>query len=320
MIRRSAGGALVALAIVTGAVLGCTARGGAERDASGRSSAASSDPDRPLQGLDLDADAVAARLGSFAWTGDVTWSVEKAGVAPIHAVERHRVRQLASGDFDASLEIDPGGGPGSETGRRVTSKGGMVYAHGRWSPYRERPTDRGEGARRFRDESFRIAADVADLLGPALVAQPAGATTVLGRSGRRFTLSFRPANLSAPAAVPGASQDPDTALRRAFLDGRVPTWAEGELVVDATTGVPLAIALRASFTGTGDAQLKAAISVDARVTGLGHDVAAVHAPKGALPDDRKPKGVARALEASGLRQRGPAAGAEPEEEVPDESP
>jgi hypothetical protein len=45
----------------------------------------------------------------------------------------------------------------------------------------------------------------------------------------------------------------------------------------------------------------------------------VHAPPGALADDRKPKGVARALEAAGWRQRdGGAPSGEEDESQPGE--
>ncbi len=340
MIRRAVSLPVVLLALVTSTFAACYARGGTESEASApRSRSAPVDADRPLQGLHLAADAVAARVGSFAWEGDVTWSVERPGVAPVRATERHRIRQLATGDFESSVEIDPGGGPGSETGRTVIWKGGQTYARGRWAPYRERPTDRGEGARRVRDESFRMVGDVADLLGASLAVRPSGTATLHGRHVRRFELSLAtgaagatptdatkattvasPGTVLAPAGAAADARDPDTARRRAFLEGRRPTAVAGELLVDAATGVPMSATVRASFTEAADAQLKADVSLDVRVSALGRDVAAIHAPQSALPDDRKPKGVARALEAAGLRKRGVAPSPEGEDEVPDEAP
>jgi hypothetical protein len=44
------------------------------------------------------------------------------------------------------------------------------------------------------------------------------------------------------------------------------------------------------------------VKLDARVTALGAAVAAVRAPGKVLPDERKPKGVAQALEAAGLKR------------------
>lgn len=320
MIRHAPSGSVVATALLCVAAFACSGRAApAGEGGAPRTPPASSDPEKPLVGLHLGADAVAARLGSFGWEGSVTWSVEKPGAAPVHATERHRLRQLATGDFESLLDVDPGGGAGSETGRSLVSKDGMVYARGKWAPFRERPSDRGQDARRSRDDSFRIAADVADLLGPALALRPAGSARVLGRPARRLAVSLGSA--AAPGSTePAESKDPDTVRRRAFLDGRVPTSAEGELIVDEATGAPLAVSLRAAFTQRDDATLKAAIAVEARITALGREVGAIHAPRGALPDDRKPKGVARALEAAGLRKKGPPTPDERDEDLPDEAP
>ena len=274
----------------------------------------------PLQSLRLDAGDAAARAGSFAWQGRVEWTAYKPGVAPIHAVERHRLRQLATGDFHVDAEIDPGTDPSAVTGREVVYAGRMTYARGQWAPFRERPSDGGHDARRFRDDSFRAAASLAELLGPSLRATPAGDATVLGRAARRYALALAegvaPPAQKAPQGLPDSGYDADTRRHLAFLEGRVPTSASGELVLDAETGVPLEVELRAAFTERDDRQLRVEALVDARVTALGAGVEPVRAPEGALTDERKPKGVARALEAAGLRKRGaPAAErAEPEEE------
>ena len=264
------------------------------------------DLDRPLEALRTSAEEAASRAGSFAWRGEVSWSVARSGAAPVQGTEKHRVRQLASGDFEVSAEVDPGGGPGSETGKEVVYAGGSTFARGRWAPFRERPTDRGHGARRFRDQSFRLAGDLADLYGPALAAEPAGEATVLGRAARRYRLTLSgkdPEPRPAPAGLPSAGYDADTKRRVAFLEGRIPVAAEGELLVDAQSGLPLSVRLRGAFAEREDPQLRADFDLTARVEALGGGVAAVRRPTDALPDVRKPKGVARALEAAGLRKK-----------------
>jgi hypothetical protein len=265
------------------------------------------DPARPLEALALDADAVARAMGPFSWEAEVRWRAERAGASPVQATERHRLRQLPSGDFDVSAEIDPGTGPGSETGKQVVFVGGKTFAHGRWAPFRERPTDRGEDARRFRDESFRMAADLAALYGPALVAEQAGETSVLGRRARRYRLALSPSSpprpSAPPPALPGGRYDADTQRHVAFLEGRVPTAAEGELLLDAQSGAPVRVTLRGSFARRDDAELRVEVELSARVTAQGGAVAVVQAPAKVQPDERKPKGVARALEAAGLRKR-----------------
>jgi hypothetical protein len=154
-----------------------------------------------------------------------------------------------------------------------------------------------------------MAGDVARLLGAALRVEPAGDATVLGRRARRFALRFaQDAAAPVPAVVPlGRGTDDDTKRRLAFLEGRTPLMAEGELVADAETGVPLTVHLRATFgvaPSAGAQKVRAEIELRTQMRALGSTVAAITAPKGALPDERKPPGVSDALEAAGLKSRG----------------
>ena len=276
---------------------------------------------RPARSLDMDADQVAARLGSFDWEATVTWTVSRAKDGErIHLVERHRVRQASSGEFEVQSDLDPGP-EGGETGKRVIWADKMTYARGRHAPFgawRERPTDRGRDARRYRDESFGVAADLLALAAPWKL-EPAGEATVLHRSGRRFAISLDGggAEPSRPAGPrPDGGPDEDTRRRLAFLEGREPVKLEGELVADGLSGAPLRVQVRAAFRVKGDPETRAEVELSAQVKALGSAVAAVTPPREVLPDERKTRGVARALEAAGLRKRGQAA---EEEEAPDES-
>jgi hypothetical protein len=266
------------------------------------------DWDRPASALDLRPDDVAARLGSFEWTAAIEWTVSREGddARRVRAVERHRLRQSASGDFELAADVDPGLGPGSETGKDVVLAGGMTYARARHAPFRERPTDHGRDARRFRDESFLAARSLLGLLGPAAELRPAGDAQALRRPARKLSLSLArgqaPAAPAAPAAA-GASADDDTRVRRAFLEGLRPQSASGELVLDAATGAPMRIRVTATFAVGGDPRARASVELLAQVKALGADVGAVTPPQGALPDERKAAGVAGALEASGLKKR-----------------
>ena len=268
------------------------------------------DWDRPAAALRLGPDEVAARLGSFAWEGTATWAATR-GERKVEVTEQHAVRQLASGEFSASGTVDPGRGPGSESGKRVIWAKGMSYArplHPASGEWRERPTDHGRGARRFRDESYLLAAEVAGLLGPALVASPAGTTTFLGRPARRFGLSldrarFAPGPTHLSAEPPAGGPDEPTRLRLALLDGREPIDASGELLLDAATGAPLSVRVSALLGVKGDPEARIRVDVDGHTVALGRDVAPIEPPRGALPDERKPRGVARALEQAGLRKK-----------------
>jgi hypothetical protein len=270
------------------------------------------DWERPASALELGPDEVAQRLGSFEWTAAVEWTVAREGeeARRVHAVERHRLRQAATGEFEASADLDPGLGPGSETGKELVHVGGMTYARARHAPFRARPTDRGRDARRFRDESFLTARSLARLLGPALELRPAGDAQVLRRPARKLAVSLAkgasrssaPPSSAAPAGGAPAEADPDTRLRRAFLEGLRPTSATGELLLDAETGAPLRARISATFAVEGDAKASASVELLAQVKAIGTEVPAVAPPKAALPDERKAAGVAAALEAAGLKR------------------
>jgi hypothetical protein len=266
-------------------------------------------PDRSLR---MDPDEAAARLGSFDWWGDVNWSTTR-GERRVAAAERHRVRQTADGAFLAQTDVDPGRGPGSETGMRVAWVQQKTYARNRYAAsggWRERPADHGRDARRFRDQAFGVGRELLALLGPALEIVPQGDASALGRPARRFSLRidrsrFAPGATrlgAGPARIEGPLGE-DTALRLAFLDGREPLDATGELLADAATGAPLELRLRALFGVKGDPDARVEVRVEGRMTALGGAVAEVRPPDAALPDERKPRGVARALEQAGFGKK-----------------
>jgi hypothetical protein len=274
------------------------------------------DPSRPYDALALSAGDVAHRLGSFEWTAGVDWTVAREGddATRVHALERHHLRQAASGDFDLDADLDPGQGPGSETGKSIVWTGGMTYARAKHAPFRERPTDHGRDARRFRDESFRMARAIVDLYGPALELVSDGEATVLGRTVRRYRVALAPGKAPAPVKHAAAAPDADTSRRFAFLEGKEPASADGELDLDATTGAPLRVRLAGTFTVRDSPGVKASVELVAQVKAIGEKVAVIAPPAKALPDDRKPPGVAGALEAAGLKKAEGAAAGEREGE------
>jgi hypothetical protein len=135
---------------------------------------------------------------------------------------------------------------------------------------------------------------------------------------RRFALSLdrgarMPDPPPPPAALPPAGFDEDTRRRLDFLEGCVPLALSGEMALDSGSGVPLLVRMRGALGERADPELRAEFELEARVTAVGGAVGPVTAPR-ALPDERKPRGVARALEQAGLRRRGEARPEEPAEE------
>lgn len=305
------------LALPVAAVLalaGCSRGDLAARDrlfarAGSGEGAASFDPARPELALALDADEVAKRIGAFEWSGAAEWSIARPSGPSLHVTEQHAIRQSAAGAFEVRADVDPGLGPHAVTGKQVIWVDGMTYARALPAPFRERPTDRGQDARRYRQDSFGLVRTVAELVGPSLQLEPDGAGEVLGREARRYRFTLREAAARA-ASAPAAgfqAKDADTALRQGFLSGARATKAEGELDVDASTGAPLRARLAATFAAPPagkDARASVTVIVSAKIAALGADVKAIAAPPGALPDERKPAGPSSALEAAGLKKRG----------------
>jgi hypothetical protein len=273
------------------------------------------DRSSPETALRIGVEEAAARLGSFEWTATVAWTVGK-GTDPatrIRVTERHRVRQLSTGEFEVENDVDPGLGAGSDSGKHVVYVDKMTYARSLYAPFgvfRERPTDRGRDARRYRDESFGLLGDLAGLFGGRLELRPAGDGTFLSRPAKRFAISLaRQAGAfarSAGQAQEIAPADDDTRRRLAFLDGRIAVQASGECLLDAESGVPLKLALRGAFQVKEDPEARVEVELASQFRTIGAATPPVARPKGVLPDERKPKGVARALEAAGLKKRGEA--------------
>jgi hypothetical protein len=326
--RATAPIAVLLAALAVGAGAGCSRKGGGDaagrsfdRDAARAAAAAPFDAARPEGALFLDPDEAARRIGSFEWTAGVEWSVARQGSADrVRAVERHGLVQAVNGEFALESEVDGGQGEGTQTGREVTWAGKTTYARGRWAPWRERPTDRGRDAKRFRGESWGMAADLALLLGPRLSIAAAGEATALGRPALRYGLGLSPdASEARPApetrVFPQGGPDAETKVRLAFLDGAQAVSATGELLLDAQTGVPLRLTLDAAFGVKADPRARVQVALRAQVKALGAGVPAVAAPKEFLPDDRRPRAVADALERAGLKKaEGEAKKKEPGEE------
>jgi hypothetical protein len=268
------------------------------------------DPNRPGEAIGLSADEVASRIGSFEWTGAIEWTVSRSGADAerVRVTEQHTLRQLATGEFEVGAELDPGLGPGSATGKQIVFAGGTTYARATPAPFRARPTDHGRDARRFREESFGLARDLLALCGPALRYEPGGTDHAVGREARRHRVTLAP-GAAAPQAAPRPAADtrqtdPDTARRLTFLSGHVPQAAEGEVLLDAATGVPLRVRLSAAFTVRDQGDVRATVELLAQIKAIGAGVSSVAPPQGALPDERKPAGPSTALEAAGLKKRG----------------
>lgn len=257
----------------------------------------------PRAVLSVTAADAASRLGAFEWEGKVSWSVQKAG-QKLAIRERHVLRQAANGDFEITADLDPDLGKGSETGYEIIWANRTTYAHGKWAPWRERPTDRGRDAMRYREEGFGLLADLGRLYGASLLLRPAGESSHLSRPARRLSFALGPDTAEAAEKekidYPEGGPDTDTRRRLAFLKDRVPVKLEGEILADAATGVPMKVELRGAFKVKDDPSVTAQVELVASVKSLGKP--GVAPPKEPQPDERKPRGVMSALDTAGLKR------------------
>jgi hypothetical protein len=90
----------------------------------------------------------------------------------------------------------------------------------------------------------------------------------------------------------------------AFTRGQIPIELQGEIMADAETGVLLSASVRGTFQVQGNPDVRIEVALASQVNVIGEAVADVIPPVNVLPDQRKPRGVARALEAAGLRKPG----------------
>lgn len=261
---------------------------------------AASNPEVARRILRMSAAETAERLGAHRFAATVTWEWTRLG----KNLRSRETRSLVSaaggitGDFQASLEIDP------DQGLEVMRVKSQVYARSRFGKFRERKRDRGM-AERSREDVFGALRDFDDLFLGRLKLNDKGTTLIEGRTVWRYEVTLGPplpdsGKRLPPLTFPKGKADETTGRRLAFFEARAPKALQGEVFVDAATSVVLKARLDGRLfvsVDAGDAETR--LVVDASLSEIGKDPK-LAVPSDALPDQDKPQGIAAALERFGV--------------------
>lgn len=215
--------------------------------------------------------AVLAAIGPHAVAINTTITVEEAG-KPISDLSDHA--QIENGDGGAYHAIytnsaDYGreatyvvGPAGSGSG---SAAAGTLYLRPRYQRWHARAPESADEPAQLRDQYFEAIAATWDLLAPGAELVDRGAADVGGRAGKKIEIK-RAAAPTRPAAEPLA--------QRKWREGRAVEAVSGEIVLDAKTGVPLAVTLTGIVAFARDGRrFTMKVALDSTISGLGSTVA-----------------------------------------------
>lgn len=235
----------------------------------------------------------------------------RAALSPHHraaaALGAHAVRattrlEVREGDSTAleltvetAIEIDASGAfhavsnNSRDYGREVFYTGGQLYLAPRYSKLHRRAPESPDEPQRILDDLAGELGAHLELLSRSLAVEDRGAVTHAGRAAQRIGLA-RAAKPRRPSGLPaGQARGPDEAWR----DELVADAIEGEVILDSSTGAPLAGTVRGTVTFRRDDRVFAmTVSVVHAIERVGEAIA-VAAP----PEDRWVATPLRAREA-----------------------
>jgi len=199
--------------------------------------------------------AMLAALGPHSAAVNSATAVEEAG-KPVSELSDHA--QIENGDSESYHAVYTNS---ADYGRETTFIDGRLYLRPRYQRWHARAPETPDEPSALRDQYFEATAAVWDLLAPGAELSDGGKTEIAGRPGRKITVR-RSSEPSAPPAEPLA--------QRTWREGRSVEAVEGEIVLDADKGVPLAVTLtgRIGFSRDGR-RFAMTVSLDSSISGLG---------------------------------------------------
>jgi hypothetical protein len=122
----------------------------------------------------------------------------------------------------------------ADYGRETTWSGGALYLRPRYQRWHRRPPETPDEPDNLRDGFADAVFATWDLLAPGVELTDAGAASVAGRTGRKVVIRLAPS----PRPLPH-----EPLAQRAWREHRTVDAVDGEVVLDADTGVPLSVRL-----------------------------------------------------------------------------
>jgi len=213
------------------------------------------DPGELSRALALPHTAVLAALGPHALTVETRTVVEEGGKQTDELSDR------------AALEIGTGGAfhgvytNSADYGREAIYTGGTLYLRPRYQRWNGRAPETADEPARIRNNYFAAIAATWDLVAPGAELTDKGAVEVAGRAGRKIMVKLAPTPRDNPH---------ETLSQRHWRETRTVTALDGEIVLDADHGVPLAAKLTGSVAFSREGRrFVMKLGLDATITKLG---------------------------------------------------
>ena len=233
--------------------------------------AAAKDPAELGRALAKPYRAVLAAIGPHTVAINTTITVEEAG-KPISDLSDHAQIENGTGgayhavytnsaDYGREATYVPGPA-GTGSGSDVAT--GTLYLRPRYQRWHARAPESADEPAALRDQYFDAIDATWDLLAPGAELVDRGAADVGGRTGHKIEIK-RAAAPTKPAAEPLA--------QRKWRESRAVEAVSGEIVLDAKTGMPLAVTLTGIVSFARDGRrFTMKVALDSTISGLGSAV------------------------------------------------
>ncbi len=196
-----------------------------------------------------------AALGPHALTIESTTKVEEAGKVVEDLSERTTL-ELGDASTFHGLYTNT-----ADYGREVTYVGGALYLRPRYQRWHKRAPESTDEPMELSDRFVEPVGATWDLLAPAVDLVDGGAADIDGRKGRKILIKLSPRPRK-PA--------PETLTQRKWREQRTVEAVEGEVILDAASGAPLAVKLAGTIGFMRDGRrFRMATSVTSATTQIG---------------------------------------------------
>jgi hypothetical protein len=216
---------------------------------------AQKDPEELARALASGHATVIAALGPHAVVIDSRTVVEEAGKVTDDMTEHTELSLGEAGSFHAVYANS------ADYGREAIFLGNRLYLRPRYQRWHGRAPETTEEPAQLRDTFYSAIAAAWDLVAPGAELTDLGAVEIAGRAGRKIAVKLSPT--PRPNAQEAISQ-------RRWREARTIKALAGEIVLDASTGMPLAVRFSGAIGFVRDGrQFAMKLEVDAKLTKLG---------------------------------------------------
>lgn len=194
-------------------------------------------------------------LGPHSVAVNTATTVEEAGKAVSELSDHAQIDNGDGGSYHAVYTNS------ADYGRETTFVDGKLYLRPRYQRWHARDAEAPDEPVVLRDQYAEAIPAVWDLLAPGAQLSDAGAVEIAGRAGRKISVRRSPEPTQAPA---------EPLAQRKWRENRSVEAVDGEIVLDAAKGVPLAVKLAGTIGFSRDGRRFAMkLSMDSTISGLG---------------------------------------------------